>query len=84
MLGRGSAKCLYLFFVALYQGIKVENLRFSSVLIKVFYSIAVSSLDVHSYAYRSSADDFCTKLSAFRFASSGYAVGFILCKKVKL
>ena len=39
----------------------VENLRFSSIFIIVFYSIAVSSLIVRLYDYRSSADDFCSK-----------------------
>ena len=34
-----------------------EILRF----ISIFYSIAVSSLVVPSYAYRSSADNFCSK-----------------------
>ena len=42
--------------------IDVGNLRFPS-FYYVFYSIAVSSLDVLLYAYRSSADDFCSKAS---------------------
>ena len=34
----------------------------------VFHSIAVSSLDVPLYAYRSSADDFCSNLGSLKVA----------------
>jgi hypothetical protein len=44
-----------------FKGIEVENHAVFSVLIKVFYSIAVSSLAVSVYGYRSSADDFSPK-----------------------
>ena len=43
-----------------FNSIKVEILKNSPFLF-VFHSIAVSSLDVPLYAYRSSADDFSSK-----------------------
>ena len=52
--------CLYLFFSAYWKDISVENLRFSSIFIEFSFSIAVSSLAVRVYGYRSSADDFST------------------------
>ena len=56
--------------------VKLRNLRskfmlicflglkfYEFLLFYALFSIVVSSLDVHSYAYRSSANDFCSKSS---------------------
>ena len=41
--------------------LRLKTLRFSSVKIKVFYSIFVSSFSVYLYASHSSAEDFPSK-----------------------
>ena len=43
-----------------FKGLRLKTFGFLP-FTKVFYSIAVSSLAVHSYSYRSSADNFCSE-----------------------